>query len=92
MVLYSIDTGTVNISKPLTLSPTIGVDNTVINEFEPVGRIFEKMRENIADGYTQNTNHQYGMKRRVGRNGRTNSMIKKFFDRSQRFCRDLCKF
>ncbi len=32
------------------------------------------MRENSADGHTQNTNHQYVTKQRVGRNGRTNSM------------------
>ncbi len=33
------------------------------------------MRENSADGQTQNTNHQNVMKRRVGRNGRANSMM-----------------
>ncbi len=64
----------VNISKPWTLSPTIVVDNTVISEFDPVGRIFETTRENSADGHTQNTNRQNVMKRRVGRNGRANSM------------------
>ncbi len=36
MSLYSIDSGMVNISKPLTLSPTIGIDNTVISEFDPI--------------------------------------------------------
>ncbi len=61
------------ISKPLTLSPMIGVDNTVISEFEPVGRIFDTIRENSADGHTQNTNHQKVMKRRVGENGTTYS-------------------
>ncbi len=51
----------VNISKPLTLSPTLGIDNTLISEFDPVCRIFGTMRENSADG-SQNTNHQYVMK------------------------------
>ncbi len=74
MALYSIDPGTVNISKPSTLSPTIGIDNTVISEFDPTSRIVETMRENSADGHTQNTNHQYVMKRRFGLNGITNSM------------------
>ncbi len=58
MALDSIDPGTVNISKPSTLSPTIGVDNAVISEVTPVCRIVETTRENSADGHTQNTNHQ----------------------------------
>ncbi len=33
-------------------------------------------RENSADSHTQNTNHQYVTKRRVGWNGRTNSITK----------------
>ncbi len=32
----------------------MGVDNTVISEVKPVGRIFETTRENSADGHTQN--------------------------------------
>ncbi len=68
MALYSNDPGTVKISKLSTLSPTMGVDNTVISEFDPFGRIFEMMRENSADGHMQNTNHQNVTKRRVGRN------------------------
>ncbi len=52
-LLYSTDPGTVNISKPSTLSPTIGIDNTVISEFDPVSRIFEMIRENIANGHTK---------------------------------------
>ncbi len=72
--LNSIDPGTVNISKPSTLSPMMGVDNAVISEFEPVGRIFDTMKENSAYGHMQNTNHQNMTKRRVGRNGRTNLM------------------
>ncbi len=55
ITLYSIDHGTVNISKPSTLSPKMGVDNAVVSEVKPVGRIFEMMRENSADGHTQNT-------------------------------------
>ncbi len=51
-----------NISKPSTLSPTIVIANDVIREFDPVGRIFETIREKYANGHTQNTNHQYGMK------------------------------
>ncbi len=74
MTLYSIDPGTVNISKPSTLSPMIGVDNTVRSEFDLIGRILETTRENSADGHTQNTNHQYVMKQRVIRNGTANSM------------------
>ncbi len=74
IALYSIDHGTVNISKPSTLSPTMGVDNAVVSEVKPVGRIFEMTRENSADGHMQNTNHQNVMKRRVGQNGRANSM------------------
>ncbi len=35
IALYSIDHGTVNISKPPTLSPTIGVDNAVVSEVKP---------------------------------------------------------
>ncbi len=52
----------------------MGVDNAVVSEVKPVGRIFEMTRENSADGHMQNTNHQKVMKRRVGRNGRANSM------------------
>ncbi len=63
-----------NISKPSTLSPTIGIDNAVISEFEPVSRIFDMMKENSADGHIQNTNHQNVKKRRVGQYGRANSM------------------
>ncbi len=74
MALYSIYPGTVNIYKPSTLSPTIGVDNAVISKFDPVCRIFETTRENSADGHTQNTDHQNLLKRRVGQNGTTNSM------------------
>ncbi len=74
MDLSSIDPGMVNISKPSTLSPTMGVDNAVISEFDPFCRIFEKTRKNSADGHTQNTNHQNVTKRRVGRNRRANSM------------------
>ncbi len=62
MALYSNYPGTVNISKPSTLSPMMGVDNAVISEFDPVSRIFETMRENSADGHMQNTNHQNVMK------------------------------
>ncbi len=76
MALYSIDPGTVNISKLSTLSPMTRVDNTVISEFDPIGRTVEMMRENSADVHTQNINHQYVMKRRVGRNGTTNSITK----------------
>ncbi len=61
-------------NKPSTLSPTIGIDNTVICEFDSVRGIFDIMRENSAD-VSQNTNHQNMMKRRVGRNGTTNSMM-----------------
>ncbi len=74
MALYSIDPGMVNISKTSTLSPMIGVDNAVISEFDPVGRIFETTRENSAHRHTQNTNDQNVMKRRVGQNGRVNSI------------------
>ncbi len=75
IALYSIDQGMVNISKPSTLSPMMGVDNTAVSEVKPVGRIFEMTKENSADGHTQNTNHQNVMKRRVGRNRRANSMM-----------------
>ncbi len=74
MTLNIIDPGTVNISKPLTLSPRMGVDNSVISEVKPVRRMFEMMRENSANGHMQNTNHQNVTKRRVDRNGRANSM------------------
>ncbi len=74
IALNSIDPGTLNISKPSTLSPTMGIDNAVTSEFEPAGRIFDTMKENSADGHMQNTNHQNETKRRVGRNGRVNSM------------------
>ncbi len=58
MALYSNDHRMVNKSKPLTLSPRIGVDNTVISKFDPVRRICDMIRENSADG-SQNTKHQY---------------------------------
>ncbi len=74
IVLYSIDPGMVNISNPLTLSPLIGIDNTVIHKFYPISRIVDTMRENSADGHTQNTKYQNVTKWRVGRNGTTNSM------------------
>ncbi len=74
MALYSNDRSMVNISKPLTLSSMIGVDNAVISEVKPVCAIFDMMRENSADGHKQNTDHQNVTKRRVGRNRRTNSM------------------
>ncbi len=53
MALYRNNPGMVNISKPSTLSPTIGVDNTVISEFNLVGGIFDMKRENSADGHTK---------------------------------------
>ncbi len=65
----------VNISKPSTLSHTMGIDNSVISEFEPVSRIFDTMKENSADSHMQNTNHQNVAKRSVGQNRRANSMM-----------------
>ncbi len=52
----------------------MGIDNAMISKFEPICRIFDTMKENSANGHMQNTNHQNMMKRRVGRNGRANSM------------------
>ncbi len=61
MALYRNNPRTVNISLPSTLPSKIGADNTVISGFDPVGGIFDMMRENSADG-SQNMNHQNVMK------------------------------
>ncbi len=73
MALYRNNPSAVNISKPATLSPTIGADKTLISEYNLVGGIFDTMRENSADG-SQNTNYLNVTKQRVCRNGITNSM------------------
>ncbi len=75
IALNSIDPCTVNISKPSTLSPMMGIDNAIISEFEPVCRIFDMMKENGADGHMQNTPHQNVTKRRVDQNRTANSIV-----------------
>ncbi len=62
MALYRNNPGTLNISKPSTLW------------IRPCWWNFDRKRENSADGHTQNTNHQYVMKWRVGQNGTINSL------------------
>ncbi len=57
--LYRHNPSMVNISKTSTLLPTIGIDNTVISEFDLVGRKIKTTKENTVHGHTQNTNHQY---------------------------------
>ncbi len=73
MAVYRNDCKMVEKSKPLTLLPMKSIDDTDISEFDPVRGGFE-MRENSTDGL-QNTNHKNVMKRRVRRNGTTNSIM-----------------
>ncbi len=87
MALYSNDRSTVNISKPSTLSSTIGVDKAVISEVKPVSGIFDTMRENSADGHTQNTNHQNVIKWRLSwSKWKSKFHDNKYFDQSWRSC------
>ncbi len=55
-------------SKPSTLSPTIGADNAVISEFDPVRGRFEMGSDVLP-------NHNNVMKQRVSQNGTTNSIL-----------------